>query len=243
MRQGGWRFAVDTSPPHPHASDPVVIEDPLNVINNVGRSSYNFVAVQRLFSRAHDQLRDELLVDPRSRSPQANPNPTVPGACPEGGGTGEATVSTRGAAGAASSGTTTTTYPADDHAAEGGSSNISSKSEGAADGSSNGGSSNNNDDRSSSTHPAEDGAATGGGPVCPHNPEVPVRVADLKQAADDTGILAVIFGARAPRTSVRRRIRPHPTPTNPTPPPPAHGPAGGTELAQHQALALARHQD
>ena len=38
------------------ASDPVVIEDPVNVISNVGRSSYHFVKVQKLFDVAHQTL-------------------------------------------------------------------------------------------------------------------------------------------------------------------------------------------
>ena len=61
VRRGGLRFSVLGTPRHPQASDPVVIEDPLNVINNVGRSSFNFVQVQRVFSEAHSQLRDCLM--------------------------------------------------------------------------------------------------------------------------------------------------------------------------------------
>ena len=38
----------------------MVIEDPINVISNVGRSSYHFVRAQRLFQAAHDALAHAL---------------------------------------------------------------------------------------------------------------------------------------------------------------------------------------
>jgi len=38
------------------ASDPVVIEDPVNVISNVGRSSFHFLQVQKLLEAAHGRL-------------------------------------------------------------------------------------------------------------------------------------------------------------------------------------------
>lgn len=61
VRRGGFRFLVvgdklNGGPPHPQASDPVVIEDPINVISNVGRSSYKFSEVQRLFRSSHLSL-------------------------------------------------------------------------------------------------------------------------------------------------------------------------------------------
>ena len=44
----------------PQASDPVVIEDPVNVISNVGRSSYHFARAQGLFAATHDALERRL---------------------------------------------------------------------------------------------------------------------------------------------------------------------------------------
>ncbi|CAB1115237.1 unnamed protein product [Ectocarpus sp. CCAP 1310/34] len=49
VRGGGFRFCVHDHPPHPQASDPIVIEDPLNCMNNVGRSSFGIGQVQRIF--------------------------------------------------------------------------------------------------------------------------------------------------------------------------------------------------
>lgn len=40
VRAGGFRFPCKGHPPHPLASDPVVIEDPINIMNNVARSCY-----------------------------------------------------------------------------------------------------------------------------------------------------------------------------------------------------------
>lgn len=35
-------FDVNSNTPHPHSNDPIIIEDPINVLNNVGRSAYRF---------------------------------------------------------------------------------------------------------------------------------------------------------------------------------------------------------
>jgi predicted nucleotidyltransferase len=61
-RNGGFRFDVNAKKStsacsHPHASDPIVIEDPVNVINNVGSKCYKAAAIQRLFLDAHDRFK------------------------------------------------------------------------------------------------------------------------------------------------------------------------------------------
>ncbi|CBN74279.1 conserved unknown protein [Ectocarpus siliculosus] len=57
VRGGGFRFCVHDHPPHPQASDPIVIEDPLNCMNNVGRSSFGIGQVQRIFFEARTTLK------------------------------------------------------------------------------------------------------------------------------------------------------------------------------------------
>jgi len=56
VRGGGFLFTVsgedETSAPHPQASDPFIIEDPLLATNNVARGSYRIKEVQHLFSLA-----------------------------------------------------------------------------------------------------------------------------------------------------------------------------------------------
>ncbi|CAM9620608.1 unnamed protein product [Discosporangium mesarthrocarpum] len=57
VRGGGFRFNCHGIPPHPQASDPIVIEDPLNCINNVGRSSFFIGKVQRVFFEVLTKLK------------------------------------------------------------------------------------------------------------------------------------------------------------------------------------------
>ena len=58
-RDGGFRFVVsDNSFPHPHANDPLVIEDPVNVMNNVTRNTYKAPAVQKACQDALDKFRN-----------------------------------------------------------------------------------------------------------------------------------------------------------------------------------------
>lgn len=55
-------IGVGGAPRHPQASDPVVIEDPINVISNVGRSSYKFNQVQKLFSNSQTLLLKHIIL-------------------------------------------------------------------------------------------------------------------------------------------------------------------------------------
>jgi len=86
VRNGGFRFSVlggDLSkggpPRHPQASDPVVIEDPVHVISNVGRSSYRFQDVQRLFASTHATLAGRLrLLPSQHKQPSQQQIPASP---------------------------------------------------------------------------------------------------------------------------------------------------------------------
>jgi DNA polymerase sigma len=61
MRDGGFRFNVKdsdaTHPVHPQAGDPIVLEDPVNVINNVAKNSFRISLVQQAFLNAHETLQ------------------------------------------------------------------------------------------------------------------------------------------------------------------------------------------
>eukprot|EP00903_Cladosiphon_okamuranus_P014633 g13569.t1 len=57
VRGGGFRFCVRGNPPHPQAGDPIVIEDPLNCMNNVGRSSFGIRQVQKCLFEALTTLK------------------------------------------------------------------------------------------------------------------------------------------------------------------------------------------
>ena len=48
--------------PHQIFSSTLVIEDPLNPQNNIGKSTFNFDKIRTAFSNAHDQI-EELLRD------------------------------------------------------------------------------------------------------------------------------------------------------------------------------------
>ncbi|CAM9912128.1 unnamed protein product, partial [Scytosiphon promiscuus] len=61
VRGGGFRFCVHGTPPHPQAGDPIVIEDPLNCMNNVGRSSFGIGQVQRTFFEALTTIKATLV--------------------------------------------------------------------------------------------------------------------------------------------------------------------------------------
>jgi hypothetical protein len=51
-----FRFNVQGPPPHPQACDPLIIEDPVNVINNVGKNCYKISQLQKLFAEAHSRV-------------------------------------------------------------------------------------------------------------------------------------------------------------------------------------------
>lgn len=56
LRDGGFLFDVRSEVPHPQATDPVVIEDPTNVLNNVGRSAYKMVQLREKVSELYWQM-------------------------------------------------------------------------------------------------------------------------------------------------------------------------------------------
>ena len=58
-RDGGFRFDVKGGgglPSHPQANDPLLIEDPVNVMNNVAKNCYKVAAVQQAFVEAYDKV-------------------------------------------------------------------------------------------------------------------------------------------------------------------------------------------
>ena len=62
VREFGFRFEVygnteASVPCHPQAGDPLLIEDPIDVFNNVARSCYRANVIQRLFFDAHERLK------------------------------------------------------------------------------------------------------------------------------------------------------------------------------------------
>lgn len=61
VRGGGFRFCVHDYPPHPQAGDPIVIEDPLNCMNNVGRGSFGIGQVQRALFEALTTLKAKMV--------------------------------------------------------------------------------------------------------------------------------------------------------------------------------------
>ena len=59
VRNGGFRFDLksETTEPHPHASHPFVIEDPIDVMNNVARNAFQCAALQTVCQEALEYLR------------------------------------------------------------------------------------------------------------------------------------------------------------------------------------------
>ena len=83
---GGFRFLCNGDPPHPQAKDPVVIEDPLDVFNNVGRRSFRVQMVcnalaqgetmlKRSIARFDERAEDAVLQALFSNAPIAPPTP------------------------------------------------------------------------------------------------------------------------------------------------------------------------
>jgi hypothetical protein len=80
-RQNPYRYAtgpedipprLDNSgfePSRPYTFDPLFVEDPLNVGNNVGRNAFRIFQVQRAFSDAHRTLVASLEWDMHSSDP------------------------------------------------------------------------------------------------------------------------------------------------------------------------------
>lgn len=62
VRHGGCKFELTSSngksPNHPQINDPIVIEDPVDIYNNVGRNCYKVVAIQKAFMDASDKLKN-----------------------------------------------------------------------------------------------------------------------------------------------------------------------------------------
>jgi len=88
VREGGFRFDLvpdtDTKPherTHPRAGDPLVIEDPIDVMSNVSHNCYRAVAIQKAFLDALDVFRG-MTVRWDSRTFKAHPQAprvTTPG--------------------------------------------------------------------------------------------------------------------------------------------------------------------
>jgi len=69
VRDGGFTFDLDTKKTdeaHPHANDPFVIEDPVDVMNNVARNAYNIQQLQVVCHDALEKIR-QAAVRPRTR--------------------------------------------------------------------------------------------------------------------------------------------------------------------------------
>lgn len=46
---------------HMNYSSLLIIQDPLNPLNNIGKSTFNFDTIKQEFSRAHDKIVDSLI--------------------------------------------------------------------------------------------------------------------------------------------------------------------------------------
>jgi len=59
VRDGGFQFPVhqEGQPKHPHADDPLLIEDPILLTNNVARNTYKREAIQKLFNSALERIK------------------------------------------------------------------------------------------------------------------------------------------------------------------------------------------
>ena len=59
VRNGGFHFELigNTTEPHPHASHPFVIEDPIDVLNNVARNAFQCATLQKVSQEALENLR------------------------------------------------------------------------------------------------------------------------------------------------------------------------------------------
>ncbi len=75
-RDGGFRFDVSSGegrPSHPQAGDPLLVEDPVDVFNNVARNCFRASLVQRAFFDAYERLKGEAVRhhrhSPRVRAP------------------------------------------------------------------------------------------------------------------------------------------------------------------------------
>mmetsp|Transcript_15995 Transcript_15995/g.29116 ORF Transcript_15995/g.29116 Transcript_15995/m.29116 type:complete len:433 (+) Transcript_15995:2-1300(+) len=184
VRRGGLRFPVSGQVPHPQAADPVVIEDPLNVMNNVGRSSYNFVQVQRLFNDAHAKIRHSAI------TLDVSPRTTIAAAGARGGGAGTGIAN----ANANSSGEGSSNDTVDGGvAAEGGGGDRGAAKSGATTDdacavSTDGTPSKSGTNGEMSTEIAADPDAA------PRKGEVAFRLLELETEASQTGMLAVAMG-------------------------------------------------
>jgi hypothetical protein len=68
VRGGGFSFPLHGTPPHPLANDPLVIEDPLNATNNVGRSNYRISQLQAVLSESLLMTKSSIARHDRRRS-------------------------------------------------------------------------------------------------------------------------------------------------------------------------------
>jgi hypothetical protein len=61
IRDGGFRFETrrENDPyPHPHSNDPLVLEDPVQVMNNVSKNSYKAPMLQKAFAEAMEKFKN-----------------------------------------------------------------------------------------------------------------------------------------------------------------------------------------
>jgi hypothetical protein len=62
LRNSGFRFDINAGAghptEHPWSDDPLLIEDPLNYMNNVGRNCYKAHQFQRVMADAHEILKN-----------------------------------------------------------------------------------------------------------------------------------------------------------------------------------------
>ena len=68
VRGGGFSFPLHGVPPHPQANDPLVVEDPLNATNNVGRSNYRISQLQTVLTEALRETKSSIARHDRRRS-------------------------------------------------------------------------------------------------------------------------------------------------------------------------------
>ena len=81
MRDGGFRFHVhgdEGKPSHPQASDPLLIEDPVDVFNNVARNCFRSGVVHRAFFEAYEKFKAAAVRHHQHRH-QSRPQTRSPG--------------------------------------------------------------------------------------------------------------------------------------------------------------------
>jgi len=57
VRGGGFTFPLHSEPPHPLSNDPIIIEDPLNATNNVGRTCWQVGRVKEVLGEMIGEVK------------------------------------------------------------------------------------------------------------------------------------------------------------------------------------------